>query len=414
MAWGRLIQAARLGDRLAMAKRTRVVHIINSFEFGGAEAMLCNLLLRSDRKRFDLHVVSLIDDLRVAGPIIEAGIPLQTMGMRPGVPSPGAVIRLIRYLRRLQPDVIQTWMDHSNLIGGIAGRFGRGARIVWGIHHSNHVPGVAKRTTLMTVSACAKLSSIVPSRIVCCSKTAAKMYAARGFAQDRMTVIPNGFDTDRFRPDPLASGEVRNELGLPPESTLIGLVARYDPVKDHATFLQAAGLLHRRSPDVHFLLCGDKVDKTNAALDEQINALGLQQVCHLLGPRRDVARIFAGLDIATSSSISEAFPLAIGEAMSCGVPCVATDVGDSAMMIGASGKIVPPRDPSALADGWQALLALDSGARAAIGAAARNRVREMFDLDAVTRRYESLYDELARSAATPAKIETNPLPALSD
>ena len=182
------------------------------------------------------------------------------------------------------------------------------------------------------------------------------------------------------------------------------MVARYDPLKDHATFLRAAGLLHKELPGVHFLLCGDKVDNRNAALVEQINALDLSNVCHLLGPRRDVPRIFAALDIATSSSISEAFPLAIGEAMSCGVPCVATDVGDSALMIGTTGKIVPPNDPAALAAGWKELLALDGGARARVGAASRRRVRELFDLGAVTRRYESLYDELARSGAPAAEI----------
>lgn len=387
-----------------MAHRTRVVHIINSFEFGGAEAMLCNLLLRSDRERFDLHVVSLIDDLRVAGPIIEAGIPLVTMGMKPGVPRPGAVLRLIRHLRKLRPDVIQTWMDHSNLIGGICGRFVRGAKVVWGIHHSNHVRGLTKRSTLMTVRACAMLSGRVPARIICCSETSREMYAVGGFAKERITVIPNGFDTDRFRPDPEAARDVRADIGLAPDTTLIGLVARYDPLKDHATFLRAAGLLHKEFPGVHFLLCGDRVDDKNAELAEQINALDLSNVCHLLGPRRDVPRIFAALDIATSSSISEAFPLAIGEAMSCGVPCVATDVGDSALMIGTTGRIVPPSDPAALAAGWKDLLALDAAARGRIGAASRRRVRELFDLGAVTRRYESLYDDLARSSAQAAEV----------
>jgi glycosyltransferase involved in cell wall biosynthesis len=379
--------------------RMRVVHIINSFEFGGAEAMLCNLLLRSDRNRFDLQVVSLIDDLSVAGPIIEAGIPLVTMGMKPGVPSPAGVFRLIRHLRKLRPDVIQTWMDHSNLIGGIAGRFVPGAKVVWGIHHSNHVPGLTKRSTLMTVRACGMLSGVVPAKIVCCSETSRAMYSASGFACRKIRVIPNGFDTGRFQPDSQARLAIRAELGLNADAILIGLVARYDPLKDHATFLRAAGLLQEKWPNVHFLLCGNKVDADNPALTEQIAALNLSGACHLLGPRRDVPRIFAALDIATSSSISEAFPLAIGEAMSCGIPCVATDVGDSALMIGPSGKIVPPSDPAALAAGWAELLQMDAAARAQIGAASRERVRERFDLDAVTWQYQSLYEELAESNA---------------
>ena len=390
-----------------MGNRIRVVHVINSFGFGGAEAMLCNLLLRSDRDRFDLHVVSLIDDLRVAGSIIEAGIPLTTIGMKPGVPSPLAMVRLIRHLRRIRPQVIQTWMDHSNLIGGIAGRFVPGAKIAWGIHHSNHVRGLTKRSTLLTVRACATLSGRVPARIVCCSEHGRTLYAARGFAKETMTVIPNGFDTDRFRPDRQAALEVRAELGLPADATLIGLVARYDPLKDHATFVRAAGLLHKSIPQVHFLMCGDKVNGDNAALVEQISSLGLIGSCHLLGPRRDMARIFAALDVATSSSISEAFPLAVGEAMSCGVPCIATDVGDSVLMIGPAGKIIPPGDPVALAAGWSQILQMDAADRAQLGAAARKRVRELFDLGAVARRYETLYQELAGPAAKSMEIGRN-------
>jgi glycosyltransferase involved in cell wall biosynthesis len=250
------------------------------------------------------------------------------------------------------------------------------------------------------------LSGRVPARIVCCSETAKEMYAAGGFAKEKIIVIPNGFDTDRFRPDSEAARDVRMEIGVAPDTTLIGFVARYDPLKDHATFLRAAGLLHKEFPGVHFLLCGDKVDDRNAGLIERINALNLSGVCHLLGPRRDVPRIFAALDIATSSSISEAFPLAVGEAMSCGVPCVATDVGDSALMIGSTGKIVPPSNPAALAAGWKALLSLDGGARAGLGAASRRRVREMFDLDAVTRRYEILYDQLGPAGAPAAQPAT--------
>jgi glycosyltransferase involved in cell wall biosynthesis len=296
-------------------------------------------------------------------------------------------------------------MDHSNLIGGVAGRFVPGAKVVWGIHHSNHVAGLTKRSTLLTVRACGVLSGRVPSRIVCCSKTAKSMYAARGFANEKLTVIPNGFDTDRFRPDSDAAREVRSELGVGADATLIGLVARYDPLKDHATFLRAAAILHKNCPQVRFVLCGDKVDANNQGLVELIGSLGLSGVCHLLGPRRDVPRVFAALDIATSSSISEAFPLAIGEAMSCGVPCVATDVGDSGLMLGDAGKLVPPANPEALAAGWQELLQMGAAGRARIGAAARRRVRELFDLGAVTRRYEALYQELSCSGATSDDIQ---------
>lgn len=391
-------------------RKTRILHIINSFELGGAEVMLVNLLLRTDRSRYKPSVVALIDDLSTAQPIIDAGIPLTAMGMQPGVPDPRGILRLAKYIQRSQPDVIQTWMDHSNLIGTLATVASTWAPVVWGIHHSNHIAGVAKRSTLMTVNACGLLSRLA-ARIVYCSHHSRHMYSQRGYSSARAEVIPNGFDTARFQPDPDARRHVRQEIGIAMDTPLIGLVARFDPFKDHTTFFEAAARLTHRRPDVHFLLCGSGVDYANPALASQIIKLGLGDRCHLLGRRRDVPRIHAALDLLTSSSISEAFPLVLGEAMSCGVPCVATDVGDSALIVGNTGRIVAPRNPARLADAWSELLQLAPEQRAALGAAARQRIREHFDLDAVTRRYHEVYDQLAhpqhrlrRASAMPAEL----------
>jgi glycosyltransferase involved in cell wall biosynthesis len=378
-----------------MSDKIKIVHVINSFEFGGAEAMLCNLLLRTDRDRFEPSVVSLIDNLTVAGPVLDAGIPLITMGMRPGIPDPLGVVRLARHLRRVRPTIVQTWMDHSNLIGGLASRLGSPAKVVWGVHHSDHVRALTKRSTLITVGACARLSHRLPARIVLCSEHARTLYGQRGFASEKMQVIPNGFDTQRFRPDAAARADIRRELNIDDAAPLIGLVARYDPFKDHAGFLRAAALLIKARPDVRFLLCGTNVNRQNQQLAALVDSLGLGRHCHLLGLRRDVPRIFAALDLLTSSSISEAFPLTVGEAMSCGVPCVATNVGDSGLIVGATGRIVPPSAPKAMATAWNDWLAMTPDRRRQLGAAARNRIRELFDLGTVTRRYEALYRDLA-------------------
>ena len=385
-------QLRRPGGR---RRKLRVLHVINSFEYGGAEAMLCNLLLRCDRDRFEPSVVSLIDDLTVAGPVLRAGIPVATMGMRPGVPDPAGVARLVRHLRGRRPDVIQAWMDHSNLIVGVAAKLAGACPVAWGVHHSHHVPGVAKRSTRLAVATCARLSRFVPERIVYCSEHARRMYEDNGFAPDKGVVIPNGFDLDVFKPDAAARAQVRGELGVAPDARLVGLVARYDPFKDHSTFLKAAARVARERPDVRFVLCGHKVDAANTGLVAEVAALGLAGRCHLLGPRRDVARVYAALDVLASSSISEAFPLVVGEAMASGVPCVVTDVGDSALLVGTTGKVVPPRNAAALTAALGAVLAMPPGERAALGSAARQRVRENFALDDVARRYEALHEQLA-------------------
>jgi glycosyltransferase involved in cell wall biosynthesis len=376
----------------------KILHIINSFEYGGAETMLCNLMGRADRDRFVPVVAALIDDMRTAGPVLDAGIAVHVIGMRPGVPNPRGVMRLAGLLRRERPAVVQTWMDHSNLIGALAvGLSQVRAPLVWGVHHACHMPGLSKRSTLWTVAACARLSGRVPRWVVCCSEASRVAYASHGFASERLKVIPNGFDTQTFRPDPEARSQVRRELGLAPDVTLIGLIARYDPFKDHDNFLRAAAIVAREAPEVRFLLCGVGVDRSNDVLAAAVRSLGLGNRCHLLGPRRDVARVMAALDLAVSSSRAEAFPLAVGEAMACGVPCVVTDVGDSAAIVGATGWVVPPRDPHALAAACRSAFGISPSARIQRGMEARRRICEQFDLTGIVRRYEELHESLIES-----------------
>jgi len=374
--------------------KSKIVHIINSLEFGGAEMMLANLLERTDRERFDPVVVLLIADLTLADRIERLGVPIRVVGMKPGIPDPRGLLALTRLLQQERPQVIQTWMDHSNLIGGLAARLAVSAPVVWGIHHSNHVPGYTKRSTLWTVSACARLSARVPSRIVCCSEHARANYEKLGFAASKMTVIPNGFDTAAYRPDPAARAAIRHEMGVEDETPLIGLVARFDPLKDHLNFLRAAGVVKARHPRARFLLCGEGVDPSNEVLSSEIESLGLGGRCHLLGPRRDIPRIQASLDLLASSSFSEAFPLAVGEAMSCGTPCVVTDVGDSALMVGSTGRVVPARDSAALGNALSDLLDLPRRQLDELGVAARRRTLDYFDLGTVTNRYEDVYQSL--------------------
>ena len=252
----------------------------------------------------------------------------------------------------------------------------------------------------MTVSACARLSGRLPTRIVCCSESARAAHARRGFAAERLTVIPNGFDTDAFRPDPAARRDVRRELGLGPDATLIGLVARYDPFKDHANFLRAAAALKGRLPDVHFLLCGNRVDPGNATLASMVAALGLRGRCHLLGTRRDVPRLQASLDLATSSSISEAFPLASARPWPVASHAWRRTWATRPRSSGRLAGSCPPRDPQALAAACRELLELAPDAEGRMGQAARLRIQERYGLAGITRRYEDLYETLCAGPMT--------------
>ena len=375
-----------------------VLCLITSVGPGGAETMLYKLLSRLNRARFTAQVISLVDHgpNAVTEKILKLGIPIRYLNMRQGSPNPASLARLIRWLKKDPPDVINTWMYHSDLIGGLAARLAGGIHVAWGIRHSTLNPEDSSRLTVLTMKACALLSRWLPDRIICCSEASRQVHTALGYAAEKMVVIPNGFDLEACRPDSAARESVRNELQIPEDAPVIGLVANFRPQKDHRTFVQAARLLHNDRPDVRFVLCGGDVSWENQALVRWIEEAGVRKQVYLLGGRNDIPRLTASFDVASSSSsFGEGFPNVLGEAMSCGVPCVTTDVGESAFIVGQTGMVVPPKDPAALAGAWRHLVDLGREGRRQLGMAARQRVQEQFDLPQVVAQYESVFQKVA-------------------
>jgi glycosyltransferase involved in cell wall biosynthesis len=208
-------------------------------------------------------------------------------------------------------------------------------------------------------------------------------------------VIPNGFDLSALSPNTEYSREFRSQLGLTNDVPLIGLIARVDPQKDHRGFFEAAGLLHRKRPDVHFVLAGLGASKDDANMLRWAKQAGVTEVTHFLGASNDIPKVMSALNLLVSTSIGEAFPNVVGEAMACAVPCVVTDVGDSAYIVGDTGLVIPPSDPIAAAAAWQKILDMPDQERRALGARARVRVEALFDLSSITGRYDQLYLQLA-------------------
>lgn len=374
----------------------KVMHVITTLGPGGAENMLCGIASGMDSTKFQNEVVSLTGILDLAGRMQALGVPVRALHMKVALPNPLLVVRLAQWMRQSKPDVIQTWMYHANLAGTLAARLAGGLPVVWGIHHSTLDPRVDKHRTVLINRACAFLSRKFPARIVCCSEASLRIHKSLAYAAEKLEVIPNGFDLERVKPDPAARLSVREELGLPPETLLIGMPARFHPQKDHRNFVQAAAYLRREVPNVHFLVCGLGVTWQNSKLAEWIDEAGIRDSCHLLGMRQDMARLFAAMDIATTASVSgEAFPIVIGEAMACEIPCVVTDVGDSALIVGDTGKVVAPGDPVALAEAWQDLIEAGPNVRRRLGTAARHRVEQNFALPAIVKRYQAVYEKLA-------------------
>jgi glycosyltransferase involved in cell wall biosynthesis len=353
--------------------------------------MLARLVGALERLDVASDVVSLSGGGAVADELRSRGVKVRELGMERGRLLPGKIATLARWIREGRPDVVQTWMYHANLVGGLATRLEGDVPVVWGIRQGSLDPAVTRWSTLLTATVCARLSGTVPSRIVVCSEAARTAHRDHGYAEDRMVVIPNGFDAARFRPDETARRDVRREFGIHENAVLIGLVARFDPTKDHATFVKAAASLRAQHPDVRFLLCGTAITEENRELMDLVESAGLRQSTCLLGRRADVNRLFAALDILASSSSCEGFPNAIAEAMTCGVPCAVTDVGESAYVVGDTGMVVPPGRPDLLAESLRSLVDLGAPGRRALGSRARDRIMREFALDAVAVRYETLW-----------------------
>ena len=368
----------------------RITHLITDLEIGGAEMMLYKLLSQMDRSRFRNSVISMVGNGPLARKIKELEIPVYTLEMKFGVPNPRGLFRLIRLLRKQRPIVLQTWLYHADFLGLLAAKLVRLPQIVWNVRCSDMDMQHYSKVSALVIRMLAALSSI-PEAVVVNSESGCEFHERLGYRPRRWVLIHNGFDLDRFCPDAAARIKFRQELGLPNDAILIGLVARFDPMKDHATFLEAAHLLLEKDPRVHFVLVGSKITLENRELTAMINSGQYGKHFHLMGERDDVSYIMAALDMATSSSYSEGFPNTIGEAMACGVPCVVTDAGDSALLVGNTGMVVPIKNPQALAEGWEQMIKLDGSGRSELGVAARCRIEEQFSLPTNVTRYEEFY-----------------------
>lgn len=378
------------------SKKIIVVHLITALDAGGAQVMLCSLLSKTNREKFEPIVISMMDGGIFADRIAALDVPLYTLGMDLGKPSIKALWKLQGLLHQLKPDVIQSWMYHANIAAQLSQLLSlTNVPVCWGIHHSLVSLQTEKKLTVALIRLGAYLSHLV-SKIVFVSQSSQQQHQALGYAACKSYIIPNGFDTSLFLPSPAAKLAVRSELDLPVNAFLIGMAGRYHPIKDHANFIQAAALLKEHHPDIHFLLIGSGLNYDNLSIVEQIKKFNLEDRIHLLGERKDISRLTAALDICTLSSYGEAFPLVVGEAMSCEVPCVVTDVGDSGWIVGNTGRIVPPRNSQALAAAWQDLAELAPQERELLGKMARKRVIEKFSIELIVDRYEEVYESLAQ------------------
>ncbi len=374
----------------------RILHVITGLSTGGAERALYNVLAGGLAQRFNSAVLSLRDEGSFGPPIRELDVPVHFLDMRGGMPTPGTIAHLRRIARAFQPDILQGWMYHGNLAASLAARLAQGRpALAWNIRQSLYDIRNEKHLTRQVIRANRALSGRAKA-VIYNSRLSRAQHESLGFQGSRAAVIPNGFELQRLQPDLETGTAVRKELGLPLDVRVIGHVARFHPMKDHASFLRAAVEVARRRPSVRFLLVGRDVSPANSVLAGIVPPELLERFV-FTGERGDVHRIMQAMDVFCLSSWSEAFPNVLGEAMANCIPCVATDVGDSADIVGATGIVVPPSDTGALASGLNAMLRKSPEERQALGREARERVESHYGIDSVVAQYANLYQTLSGS-----------------
>jgi len=372
----------------------RLMFVITGLGAGGAEAMLVKLLAQKAFARDEIMVVSLLESGTRSAELIALGHRLEHLGISRSLSTWGRVFGLYRLIRTFKPDLIHSWMYHADLVAGIIGKIASIRHIVWSIRQSNLAREYNKASTLLAIRACAFLSSFIPNAIITNSTVARQSHIGAGYKADKIRVIPNGFDLDNYAPDKAVRSDFRATLNMDDETHLVGLVARFDPVKNHEGFFAAAQAIHAALPDVRFVLAGTDITNHNQTLMAMIDKAGLRGQTHLLGTMDDIASIMNGIDVLLSSSHGEAFPNVLGEAMACGTPCVTTDVGDCKTIVDDTGAVIKAGDMDALAKEAIAILSLSAKKRSILARNARIRIETHYEIGKIASDFRACFEQI--------------------
>jgi glycosyltransferase involved in cell wall biosynthesis len=358
------------------------MHVITGLDVGGAEGQLAILARAQHARGRTPYVVSLTGMGSLGAGLQADCIPVFSLGLTRGRPRPAGIFRLVRLIRRYRPRIVQSWMYHADLLAALALRVsGRwyDTPLVWGVRCSDmelsRYPKGLRRVVRL-----AAFFSFLPDIVVFNSDTGLAVHNKLGYRPHRTRIIDNAIDTEKFQPDQALRHAVRQELGIAPGTPLLAHVARVDPMKDHAMFLQAM----TRLGDVEALVIGLGTEDLPA-----------QRGVHRLGQRDDIARLLPACDfVVSSSAFGEGFSNVLAEGMAAGLPAVATDIGDAARIVEGSGLVVPPGDPAALAAAIQRLVSESMAARLARRLQARDSIERRFSLARAAAAYDELYAAL--------------------
>ncbi|MCB0347896.1 MAG: FkbM family methyltransferase, partial [Bdellovibrionales bacterium] len=377
-------------------KKIKILHMTAGLDTGGTEMMICKVTSLMDKERFANSVLCFKPPGNLSAKLSEKDINFFSLNIKHPVQFFTKLFRFRRLLKEINPDVIQGWLVHGNMAALAAKLLLPKVEVYWNIRHT--LVGIEKEKlhTRFLIFASKSLSRF-SKKIVYNSHTSKLQHFDYGYRKSPGLLIPNGFDTETFRPNTAARQKILDELCLPSDTNLIGIIARYHPVKGHHVFLEAAKLLLDKGCKAHFVLVGSNISLKNPKISKIMSESPHLSNFSFMGERTDIPDIIAALDIATlSSSWGEAFPNVLGEAMSSGVICVATDVGDCHRIVGDSGIVVPPDQPAKLAEAWKHVLDLPKTQKDLLKENSRKRVLDLFSIESVIKSYEDLYSTKTR------------------
>lgn len=372
----------------------KILHIITSLGVGGAEKQLSQLVIGSDNNHYQHSVVTLTNNIVYKNELDQKNIKIYALNFRSKWKVIIEFFKLMKIIRKEKPNVIQTWLYHADLIGFLAGKLCGIKTILWNVRCSDMNFKKYSNYTKYVLKLCSLLSNF-PNRVVVNSKMGLEEHQRQGYKTKKWELIPNGINTNVYKYSVDAKKSVRNLLKISDDAVLIGMIGRFDPMKDHATFLKSAETIAEKYSNVYFLLAGKDVTEENKFLTSALTKTNLKNKFYFLGLRSDIPYLLSSLDVLVlPSAFGEGFPNIVGEAMACEIPCVVTDVGDSANLVQNFGKVIPPMNVQSLTKALTEMINLSAEERRKIGKMAREHIVKHYAHEATIQRYENLYQSL--------------------
>lgn len=372
----------------------KICHITTGLNVGGAEMFLLNLATSLKLHGYQQTIISLLGEGDLSERVQENKIDLIHLGINRYPWTWWRICKLPFLLRKISPDIVQTWLYHADLIGGISSVF-VSSKLVWNVRQTDISIRNNKLEIVLVAKLAAALSRWLPQNIIFCSEKAQQSHVKIGYKKEKSVVIPNGCDTSAYFYNKEKRKSVRQSLKIEDKYIVLGRFGRFDPQKDYRNFILAAGELLASNENLCFLMVGENITHENSDLMQMISKSREPGRFILLGKRTDLPDLYQALDIMVSSSLGEGFPNVVAEAMASEIPCVVTDVGESASLVGTTGRVVPKKNMKLLSQGCQELIDIGRSERLKYGALARQRILDFYSIERSVAVYMDLYDQLS-------------------